>query len=608
MAIRSIKNFFVGKPLETWQLKQEKIPKWKALAVFSSDALSSVAYATQEILMALVVVSIAAMNWSLPIGLAIAVLLVVVSTSYSQTIRCYPHGGGAYVVVRENLGTYPALVTAAALLIDYVLTVAVSAAAGVEAITSAIPVLYGHRVLLGCIAISLVTTINLRGMRESAAVFAVPTYLFIFSFILLIGLGFWKLYAGELTARAPVFHETYSTIAPFLILKAFASGCAALTGIEAISDGVPSFRPPEARNARITLFWMVVILGSFFLGATTLAHLFNVFPHETQKETVISQLGRLVFGGGGFYYVLQLSTALILFMAANTSFADFPRVCSFLGRDRFLPRQFGSLGDRLVFSNGIFILGFMSALLIIFFEGTTHKLIPLYAIGVFLTFTFSQSAMVRYQWREREKGWQFSLLLSLSGAVVTAVVFSVIGITKFTHGAWMVFLVIPVIVVWFRATREHYRQAGSQLMLVEDVNLSKPNKHVVVLPISGIHKGVVDAIKYAKAISDDVRIIYVELDEQATERLKSAWTKLGSDLELVILKSPYRSIVGPIVEYIRSVDKESDDDILTVVIPEFVTAKWWQNIYHNQTAFLIRTALMFERGKVITSVRYHLNR
>lgn len=606
MAIRSIKSFFVGKPLETWQLKQEKIPKWKALAVFSSDALSSVAYATQEILMALAVVSIAAMNWSLPIGLAIAVLLVVVSTSYSQTIRCYPRGGGAYVVVRENLGTYPALVTAAALLIDYVLTVSVSAAAGVEAITSAIPALHGHRVLLGCIAISLVTTINLRGMRESSGIFAVPTYLFIFSFTLLIGLGFWRLYAGELTAAAPVFHETYSTIAPFLILKAFASGCAALTGIEAISDGVPSFRPPEARNARTTLFWMVVILGVFFLSATALAHLFNVFPNE--KETVISQLGRLVFGKGGFYYVLQIATALILFMAANTSFADFPRVCSFLGRDRFLPRQFGSLGDRLVFSNGIFILGFMSALLIIFFEGTTHKLIPLYAIGVFLTFTLSQSAMVRYQWREREKGWQFSLLLSLSGAMVTTVVFGVIGITKFTHGAWMVFLVIPVIVAWFRATREHYRKTASQLMLVEDVNLSKPNKHVVVLPISGIHKGVVDAIKYAKSISDDVRIIYVELDEQATERLKSAWAKLGSDLKLVILKSPYRSIVVPIVEYIRSVDKESDDDILTVVIPEFVTARWWQNIYHNQTAFLIRTALMFERGKVVTSVRYHLNR
>lgn len=603
---RDIKTFLFGKPLETSAIAHERLPKWKALAVFSSDALSSVAYATQEILIPLSLFSLAATAYSLPIGLAIALLLVVVSSSYVQTIKAYPGGGGAYLVTRENLGTLPGLVTGAALLIDYVLTVAVSAAAGVEAITSAIPFLFEHRVLLGCLAILIVMMINLRGIRESGTIFALPTYFFIFCFVILIASGFFNLWMGYSVQRAPVFHETYPSISLWLILKAFSSGCAALTGIEAISDGVPAFQKPESRNARLTLFWMVAILGSCFLGVTALTHLFGIIPKA--EETIISQLGREIFGVGYRYYLLQISTALILLLAANTSFADFPRVCSFLANDRFLPRQLASLGDRLVFSKGIILLGSLSMILVILFKGTTHYLIPLYAVGVFLSFTLSQTGMVKHHWVKREPGWRISIVFSALGACVTFVVLLVIGVTKFIHGAWVVVGLIPILVIWFKSTREHYRKVAAQLALHEDVDFSKGIKHVVVLPISGLHKGTLDAIKYAKSIAKDVRVVYVELDEAATERLRSMWAKLHTGIDLVVLESPYRSVIQPILDYIRSVDQESQDDMLTVVIPEFVTARWWHSVYHNQTAFLIRTALMFERNKVVTSVRYHLTR
>lgn len=606
MAIRNFFRLLVGTPLETHHISHEKLPKWKALAVFSSDALSSVAYATQEILIPLSLFSLAAVSWSLPIGLGIALLLVVVSISYWQTIRSYPNGGGAYIVVMENLGVKAGLVTAASLLIDYVLTVSVSVAAGVEAITSAFPELYEYRVGIGCFAILLVTVINLRGVRESGTIFALPTYLFIVSFLILIGTGFFRLTTGSLVADAPLLHETYPELPLFLLLRAFASGCAALTGIEAISNGVPAFRKPEWKNAQITLFWMAAILATFFLSITALAHLFKITPQET--ETIISLLARRVFNGGPLYFLVQGSTALILFLAANTSFADFPRVCSLLAKDRFLPRQLASLGDRLVFSNGIYLLGLVSALLLILFQGSTHYLIPLYAVGVFLSFTLSQTGMVKHHFKLREPHWKKSAFLNFIGAIFTGVVLIVITATKFTHGAWVVVVLIPIFSLWFRATREHYRRVGVQLSMVEDVDLSRQIKHVVVLPISGIHKGVIDSIKYAKSISTDVRVVYVDLDEQATDRLKSLWEKLNTGLELTILPSPYRSVVEPILDYIHEVDQEAHDDMLTVVIPEFVTARWWHNIYHNQTAFMIRAALLFQKGKVVTTVRYHLQR
>lgn len=606
MSFRDIKSFFVGKPLETAALIHQRLPKWKALAVFSSDALSSVAYATQEVLIPLSLVSVAAMSWSLPIGLAIAVLLVIVSSSYWQTIRCYPGGGGAYIVARENLGTFPGLICGAALLIDYVLTAAVSVAAGVEAITSAFPHLFEFRVVLGCLAIGFVTLVNLRGLRESGNIFALPTYIFIISVFLMLMFGFGQFLTGTAVAKAPILHETYPSLSLFLILRAFASGCAALTGIEAISDGVPAFSEPSSRNARVTLAWMVFLLASMFVGVTSLAHLHMIVPTET--ETVISQLARLTFGEGLFYYVIQFATALILFLAANTSFADFPRVCSFLAKDRFMPRQLASLGDRLVFSKGILLLGVFAGLLLVIFDGMTHHLIPLYAVGVFISFTLSQSGMVLYHLRRREPRWQIAIVFSTLGALATFVVLLVISFTKFMSGAWIIILLIPTLVLWFRATREHYRKAAAQLALAHDIDFSKPLKHVVVIPISGLHQGAIDALKYARSISNDVRVVYVELDEASTERLRQMWDKLNTGLKLVVLPSPFRSVVQPILDYVRLVDEEDHEDMLTVVIPEFVTAKWWERIYHNQTAFLIRAALAREAGKVVTSVRYHLKR
>jgi amino acid transporter len=606
MLLKSLKEFIVGKPLPLERIQHEKLPKWKALAVFSSDALSSTAYATQEILIPLALFSTAAMNWSLPIGVAIGCLLAIVALSYWQTIRSYPNGGGAYIVVRENLGVTPALATGAAILIDYILTVSVSIAAGMEAIGSAFPFFYEHRVFFGCLAILGVTTVNLRGVRESGTFFAIPTYLFILSVFTLIGVGCYKLWAGTAVAHAPILHEVYPAIPLFLILRAFASGCAALTGIEAISTGIPAFRQPSARNAQLTLLAMAAILAAAFLGITALTHMYGIAPRE--NETIISMLSRNVFEGGAFYYVITFATALILFLAANTSFNAFPPVCSILAQDRFLPRQFASMGDRLVFSNGIFILGILSSCLLILFQGVTHFLIPLYAVGVFFSFTLSQAGMVLHHWKVREPYWVPSMTLNALGALTTGVVLLVVTVTKFTHGAWLVVVLIPILAMWFRSTRDHYRKIAAQLALTESVDFETPVKHVVVLPISGIHRGTIDAIKYARSISKDVRIVSVNLDDSATERLLSAWNKLNVKEKLIVLESPFRSVVQPILDYIKKVDRESDDDMLTVVIPEFVTARWWHGIYHNQTALFIRTALLFQRGKVVTSVRYHLKR
>lgn len=596
----------MGAPLATQDIVRERLPKWKALAVFSSDALSSVAYAPQEILAPLVGVSAAATIWSLPISIAIIAVLGLVAGSYWQTIKAYPQGGGAYIVARENVGITAALVAGAALLIDYVLTVAVSASAGVAAITSAVPALYPYRVVLGCSAVGLVTLINLRGVRESSNVFSIPTYLFIVCLTWLILMGIGRVLTGSLTSVHPLLHEEYPSISLLLILKAFSSGCAALTGIEAISDGVGAFREPAAKNARLTLVWMAVILASIFLGTTALAHLLGITPKET--ETIVSQIARQVFGESFFYYLVQVATAMILFLAANTSYADFPRICSFLANDRFMPRQLASLGDRLVYSKGIHLLGLISGLLLILFQGDTHRLIPLYAVGVFLTFTISQWGVVKHHWSKRDKGWLLGFFFSGLGTTATLLAFGVIAITKFAEGAWLVALFIVTLVLWFRITREHYRRAGMQLALTEHEDLRKPIKHTVIVPVSGVHRGVIDAIRYARSISKDVRVVYVELDEDATDRMKAIWAKLDIGLPLVVLKSPYRSVIRPIVDYIRAVDREYHDDMLTVVIPEFVTARWWQRIYHNQTSFLIKAALLFEPGKIVTTVRYHLER
>jgi hypothetical protein len=422
-----------------------------------------------------------------------------------------------------------------------------------------------------------------------------------------MGVGAWKISRGEVTPSAPIIHEIYPEIPILLLLRSFASGCAALTGVEAISNGVTVFREPSQKNAKTTLFWMSFILGSLFLGITLLAHVYGIVPKE--GETAVSLLARAIFGEKGFYYVVQASTALILFLAANTSYADFPRLASLLAKDRFLPRQLASLGDRLVFSNGILGLSISATFLIIFFKGDTHHLIPLYAVGVFLSFTLSQIGMVIHHLKKKEKGWLKSLIFNALGGLTTFIVLIVIGYTKFIHGAWMVIVFIPILVFLFFQIHRHYNTVAKQLSssaLATPKGL-EPVKHTAIVPVSGIHPGVMDALRYAISISRDVRACYVELDSTSTDRIKEQWKKWAPEVPLVILRSPYRSVIGPILEYVDDVEKITHDDTITLIIPEFVTSKWYHQFLHNQTAFLLRAALRMRKGKIVTSVRYHLD-
>lgn len=606
MPLGKLKRILVGSPLRTEMMHHERIPKWKALAVLSSDALSSVAYATEEVLIPLSLFATAAVAWSLPIAIAIAVLLAVVTISYRQTIDAYPGGGGAYTVAKENLGTNSGLVAAAALLIDYVLTVAVSVAAGVQNIASAFPQLADHVEALGIAVILTVMILNLRGVRESANIFALPTYLFIFSFLVLIASGIWQQLTGTVQAAAPLIHETYPAIPIFILLKAFSSGCAALTGIEAISNGIPVFKEPTQSNAKITMLWMSSILGFLFVSITVLAHLYGIVPKS--GETAVSLLAESIFGRNILYFVVQGSTALILILAANTAYADFPRLSSLLSRDGFLPRQLGSLGDRLVFSNGIIGLSLAAIFLIILFQGDTHQLIPLYAVGVFLSFTLSQTGMIRHHLRTRHFGWQKSLVFNTLGAIATCLVLMVIATTKFMAGAWMVVLLIPVLVLIFKQIRAHYVFTAKRFFstTLQNRHPVAPVQHTAIVPVSGVHPGVLDAVRYAMSISRDARACYVNINPEATLRIREQWSKILPDVPLVVLESPYRSIIQSFLEYIRSVNREQGDEMVTVIIPEFMTEHWYQKFLHNQSAILLYAALRAERGIVVTSVRYHL--
>lgn len=608
----SLKQLLLGHPLTTAQAKEERLGKVTGLAVFASDNLSSSAYATEEILLALALAGPAAFAWTLPIGTAIGLLMVVVVTSYWQTIHTYPSGGGAYIVAHDNLGTTAGLTAAAALLIDYVLTVSVSIAAGVAAITSAFPHLYPWRVSLGALSILGIMLANLRGVRQSGRLFAVPTYVFIVSFFLLLAGGAVLLGSREAAGAIPEMPfagaEGFGAAAAvplFILLRAFASGCAALTGVEAVSNGIQAFRPPEARNAAITLAWMAAILLTFFLGLTSLATAFGVTPRE--GETVVSQIARTIFGPTPPYYLVQASTALILLLAANTSFADFPRLSSILARDRFLPRQLANVGDRLVYSNGIVILGGLAILLVAVFGGETHALIPLYAVGVFLSFTLSQAGMVRRWWRMRQAGWRRGVLINGVGAATTGLVFGVIAATKFLHGAWIVLLLIPCIILMFRKVRRHYLHVASQLTL-EGFREERPTGHTVLVLVGGLHRGVVTALHYAEAISSDVEAVTVSLDDGATEQMRKRWADYAPEVPLVVLDSPYRSVVGPIREYLEKVRGRSARHLVTVVLPEFVPAHWWEHILHNQTALALKAVLLFSKGTVVTSVPHHLAR
>lgn len=660
-----VKRLIVGKALRNEQAAHERLTKKVALAVFSSDALSSTAYATEEILLVLAAAAAFgqtnAFSYVIPISIAIAVLLAIVTVSYRQTIHAYPTGGGAYIVAKENLGTVPGLTAGAALLVDYVLTVSVSIAAGVAAITSAaqgtsFAWISEHRVAICLGFIVLIALANLRGVRESGALFALPTYAFLVSFLFMIGYGLvYYLTNGGVVPQPGTesvkLAEGYvpQTLTVFLLLGAFSNGCSALTGVEAISNGVQAFKKPESRNASQTLVAMALLLGVMFIGTSVLAYLFGVHPHE--DETVISQFARHIFTGGmgWFYFVVQAATAAILILAANTAFADFPRLSSLLARDRFLPRQFANRGDKLVFSNGIVILALLSAVLVVAFAGDTSRLIPLYAVGVFLSFTLSQAGMVRHWIKVRRfehyddsihlsqvesehaipdaqlaveqsrtprfvtdevterTHWKKSLVINLIGAIATAIVLTVFIVTKFVHGAWLVVVMIPALVFLFLAIHRHYVSVATQLSMEAISDTIEPIIHTVIVPISGIHRGVMGALRYAKSISpNNVTAVYVDFDEEATMRLKERWERLNLGIKLVILPSPYRELTRPLLRYIYKVERQRDDDVVTVVLPEFVPRKWWQHLLHNQSSLLLKGALLFKEGIIVTNVPYHL--
>jgi amino acid transporter len=609
-----LKQALLGPPLSTQQTSHEQLNKVRALAAFSPDALSSIAYANQEIYLGLVVAGSVGLALALPIGMAIAGLLIIVALSYFQTIHGYPSGGGSYVVARENLGTLPGLIAAAALLVDYLLTAAVSLTAGVEAIASAFPVLWDYRVPVALFLLLVITLANLRGLRETGTLMAIPVYLFLFTYLPMLAYGLIRLAVDGPGSLDAVALKVTHPLTTFLVLRAFATGCTALTGIEAISNGVPAFRPPQSKNAGRTLLVMALLMGVLFVGSIALTQLLAVVA-DPQKETILSALARRLLGSGPGYLLIQASTMLILAVAANTSFAGFPRLAAILAGDGFMPRQLAQVGDRLVFTNGIVLLAVATGGLIIIFSGDTHALIPLIAVGVFLAFTLSQTGMVIHWRRDHGKGWEWKALINGVGALTTAVTLIVVGVSKFIEGAWITVLLIPLIVAVFYQIRAHYWQVADQLSLRGLPPSLKPFPAPrVVVPISGVHRGIVDAIAYARSISKDVTVVYIELEPGAGDRIRERWEDWWPDVPLAIRPSPYRSIVGPLLDFLDETDQEHNDgQLATVVLPEFVPAKWWHAFLHNQTTWLLRAALLYRRRRhgyqrTIIDVAYHLRR
>jgi len=611
--LNRLHNLILGSPLPTHEIGHEKLNKIRALAAFSPDALSSIAYANQEIYLGLVVAGSVGLVMAWPIGLAITGVLAIVALSYYQTIHGYPSGGGSYIVAKSNLGRIPGLVAAAALMMDYLLTAAVSLTAGVEAIASAFPILWPYRVELALILLLLITIINLRGVRQAGTIMAIPVYLFLLTYLPMLFLGFIRLTIEgirPLSTTAPAALEPLSLI---LLLHAFSSGCTALTGIEAISNGVPAFRPPESKNAGRTLIVMAILMGILFLGSIGLTQGMAVIAGP--QETILSALARRILGESPFYVLIQTSTLLILTVAANTSFADFPRVAAIVAKDGFLPRQFTGLGDRLVFTNGIIVLSIGTAILIAAFSGNSHLLVPLFAVGAFLAFTLSQSGMVVHWWREKGRGWIIKLFFNGLGALVTAITLLVVGFSKFLDGAWITLILIPIFITIFLKISRHYQEISRELSMRGLPPSLKPTpKPRVVVPISGVHRGMIDAIAFAQSISDDVTAVYVELDPGAGEKVKARWKRWWPDIPLEIVPSPYRSVIGPLLEFLDENDlKHNDGQLAIVVLPEFIPAKGWHTLLHNQTAWLLKTALLYRRRhlgfqRVIIDVPYHLKR
>lgn len=601
------KRLLVGRPIPSSLAHHERLGKATGLAVLSSDPLSSVAYATEEVLRVLMIGGLAAMSLGPTIAMLIAGLLIVVVLSYRQTVQAYPQGGGAYRVSKDNIGELAGLSAAAALLIDYTLTVAVSVAAGVAAITSAFPGLHISRVTMGIGFVVLLTAGNLRGIRESGRMFAAPTYGFISVMLTLIGWGLWRVFSGAPPTPLPVEPlPTFDagTLTAFAALTAFANGCTAMTGIEAISDGVPAFKPPESKNAAATLTIMAAIAVTMFVGISYLAYMIGAIPSE--RDTIVSQIGRAVFGSGTpLYYALQAATMAILVLAANTAYADFPRLASIVARDRFMPRQFMNRGDKLAFSNGIVALSVAAGGLIWVFDGDTHQLIPLYMIGVFLSFTLSQTGMFLRWRRLRPTGWRRGAAINGFGALLTFVVLIIVGLTKSLDGAWIVIVLIPAIVTIFKKTKQHYDGVARQLRL-RDWTPPRRRTNIVLVPIGGVQRAVVSALRYAESISTDVRAIYVDDNTEQIEALRNDWETWGGSVRLIVLESPFRSLMEPLMEYIDQIERERSNAYITVVLPEFVPSKWWHHLLHNQRALLIKGALLFRQNVVVTSVPFHL--
>ncbi len=611
--LNQIKHLIIGTPLPTYQLGEKRLNKIRALAAFSPDALSSIAYANQEIYLGLVVAGSAGLMLSWEIGLAITLLLGIVAISYFQTIHGYPSGGGSYVVARENLGTLAGLVTASALLIDYLLTAAVSLTAGVEAIASAFPEILPYRTILALILLALITVANMRGLRETGTLLAFPVYLFLFTYIAMLLYGFIRLMIdgpNDLTTAAPVATQALTLT---LILRAFSTGCTALTGIEAISNGVPAFRPPEAKNAGRTLIVMAVLMAILFVGSIGLTRFLAVTAGE--QETILSALARYLLDNTPAYYLIQVATLLILAVAANTSFAGFPRLAAILAGDGYLPRQLTGLGDRLVFSNGIAALSVATAVLIVIFGGNSHALIPLFAVGVFLAFTLSQIGMVIHWKKEKTPGWIYKSVLNGIGALTTGITLLVVSYSKFLEGAWITILLIAVIVLGFNQIKNHYQSVGKQLSLRGLPPSLKPVPIVrVVIPVSGVHRGIVDAIDLARSMTKEITAVYIEMDPGSSERVREQWQRWFPDIPLVVLPSPYRSIVAPLLEYLDETDQQHNDgQLAAVVLPEFIPAKWWHNLLHNHSSNLIKNALLYRRRnqgfqRIIIDIPYHLKR
>jgi amino acid transporter len=613
------KRVLVGRPLASSEQEHQRLSKSIALAVFSSDAISSTAYATEEILfvVALGASSLAlALDTLVPIALAVAGLLAIVVTSYRQTIFAYPSGGGSYVVSRENLGEYPSLVAGASLLVDYILTVAVSISAGVAAIIS-IPAFRGlahQRVGLGLGLIVVISLANLRGVKESGRIFAIPTYVYIVVLTLLVGWGLYGVFFGDLST-IPFDPEHFEgtrreggSLGLFLVLKGFSSGAVALTGVEAISNGVPAFRRSESRNAAATLVWMGVILGTLFLGVSVLAR--HLQPYPSHTETVFSQMGRAVFGEGPLYVVLQFATAGILTLAANTAYADFPRLSSIIARDGYLPRQLANRGDRLVFSNGIVFLAFAAGALLVAFGGLTNALIPLYAVGVFTSFTLSQWGMVQHHRRLREPAWRRGVVINAVGAVSTAVVLVIVAGTKFTSGAWVPLVVVPLIIALFLAIKHHYARISAELRVEPGEVRPAPVNHTIVVLVGRVHRGTIKALQYARSLRPNHLVaMYVSEDDGDSESLEQEWEGFRFDVPLEVVHSPYRDLTGAVERYLDELDQRWDDDTVTVVIPEFVAGRLLSptQLLHNQSAGALKLALLFRPNTVVISVPYHVN-